>query len=76
MARPSPQLCWDRPRAYLPEPLDLLAVLGVVSVNRVLLPVAHVYLLHAAQHQLQGGTGISSPGPAPSPQVYSASLTH
>lgn len=42
------------PRTYLPEPLDLLAVLGVVSVNSVLLPVAHVYLLHAAQHELQG----------------------
>lgn len=41
-----------RPRAHLPEPLDLLAVLGVVPVDGVLLPVAHVYLLHAAQHQL------------------------
>lgn len=38
--------------AHLPEPLDLFAVLGVVPVDGVLLPVVHVDLLHAAQHQL------------------------
>ena len=37
---------------YLPEPVDLLAVLGVMSVDRVLLPVGHIDLLHPTQHQL------------------------
>lgn len=56
--------------AHLPEPLDLLAVLGVVPVDGVLLPVVHVDLLHAAQHQL--GTGHSQQGhrnKAPRPHI-------
>ena len=36
-----------------PEPLDLLAGLGVVAVDGVPLPVLHVDLLHTTQHQLQ-----------------------
>lgn len=38
---------------YLPEPVDLLAVLGVMPVDGVLLPVGQIDLLHPAQHQLQ-----------------------
>lgn len=38
---------------YLPEPVDLLAVLGVMSVDGVLLPVSQIDLLHPTQHQLQ-----------------------
>lgn len=38
---------------YLPEPLDLLGIAGVVAVDRVALPIIDVDLLHAAQHQLQ-----------------------
>lgn len=37
----------------LPEPDNLLAVEGVVSVDRVALPVLYIDLLHAAQHQFQ-----------------------
>lgn len=61
-------------RTHLPEPLDLLAVLGVVPVDGVLLPVVHVYLLHAAQHQLRGRAsgrqGAARP-PAPRPLTRS-----
>lgn len=39
-------------RQYLPEPDDLFAVPGVVTVHRVPLPVLKVDLLHAAQHHL------------------------
>lgn len=59
--------CGDRPRAHLPEPLDLLAVLGVVPVDGVLLPVAQVYLLHAAQHQLRRREGLSGTQHQPRP---------
>ena len=38
---------------HLPEPVDLLAVFGVVSVDGVLLPVGQINLLHPAQHQLE-----------------------
>ena len=38
---------------YLPEPLDLFAILGVVPVDGVPLPVVDVDLLHAAQQELQ-----------------------
>lgn len=38
---------------YLPEPVDLLAVFGVVSVDGVFLPVGQINLLHPTQHQLQ-----------------------
>lgn len=38
---------------YLPEPVNLLAVLGVMSVDGVLLPVSQIDLLHPTQHQLQ-----------------------
>lgn len=55
-----------RALTHLPEPLDLLAVLGVVPVDGVLLPVIHVYLLHAAQHQLQRRRG-SAPRRQPPP---------
>lgn len=37
---------------HLPEPLDLLAALGVMPVDGVLLPVIQVNFLHATQHQL------------------------
>lgn len=40
---------------YLPEPVDLLAVLGVMSVDGVLLPVGQIDLLHPTKHQLQKG---------------------
>lgn len=60
--------CGDRRRAHLPEPLDLLAVLGVVPVDGVLLPVAQVYLLHATQHQLRRRGGVRHPAPALSPR--------
>lgn len=40
-------------RTDLPEPDDLLAGARVVAVDGVPLPVVHVHLLHAAQHQLQ-----------------------
>lgn len=56
-----------RPRAHLPEPLDLLAVLGIVPVDGVLLPVAHVYLLHAAQHQLRRRERVSGTQHQPRP---------
>lgn len=59
--------CGDRPRAHLPEPLDLLAVLGVVPVDGVFLPVAQVYLLHAAQHQLRRREGLSGTQHQPRP---------
>ena len=39
-------------RLYLPEPVDLLAVLGVMSIDSVLLPVGQINLLHPTQHQL------------------------
>ena len=39
--------------AYLPEPLDLLAILCVVPVDGVSLPIIHVNLLHSAQQELQ-----------------------
>lgn len=38
---------------YLPEPVNLLAVLGVVSINGVLLPICQINLLHPTEHQLQ-----------------------
>lgn len=38
--------------AYLPEPVDLLAVFGVMSVDGVFLPVGQIDLLHPTQHQL------------------------
>ena len=38
---------------YLPEPLNLLAVPGVVTVHSMLLPLSDVKLLHPTQHQLQ-----------------------
>ena len=38
---------------YLPEPLDLFAILGVVPVDGVPLPVVDVDLLHSAQQELQ-----------------------
>lgn len=38
---------------YLPEPVDLLAVLCVVSIDGVFLPVGQIDLLHPAKHQLQ-----------------------
>lgn len=41
------------PSPYLPEPVDLLAVLGVMPVDGVLLPVGQIDLLHPTQHQLQ-----------------------
>lgn len=57
--------------------IDLLAVLGVVPVDSVLLPVAHVYLLHAAQHQLQREREcVNDPAPAPSPPAHSTSSAH
>ena len=40
-------------QSNLPEPHNLLAVPGVVSVDGVFLPLPNVELLHAAQHQLQ-----------------------
>jgi hypothetical protein len=36
-----------------PEPLDLLAIAGVVAINTVTFPVVNVHFLHTAQHQLQ-----------------------
>lgn len=63
---PSRHVCVFRPRPlacvcsvthsvcpYLPEPVDLLAVLGVMSIDGVLLPVGQIDLLHPTQHQLQ-----------------------
>ena len=38
---------------YLPEPLDLFAVLRVVPVDGIALPVVHIDLLHPTQQQLQ-----------------------
>lgn len=40
----------------LPEPDDLFAVPGVVSIDRVPLPVLQVHLLHAAEHHLHTHT--------------------
>lgn len=37
---------------YLPEPDDLFAVSCIVTIHCVPLPVLQVYLLHAAQHDL------------------------
>ena len=37
---------------YLPEPLDLLAVPGVVAIHGVFLPLPSVQVLHTTQHQL------------------------
>lgn len=37
---------------YLPEPHDLFAISSIVSVNRVLLPVCQIDLLHSTQHHL------------------------
>lgn len=72
-----PDWVGTHPRTHLPEPLDLLAVLGVVPVDSVLLPVAHVYLLHAAQHQLQREREcVNDPAPAPSPPAHSTSSAH
>jgi len=42
--------------AYLPEPLDLLASTGVVTIDGVTFPVVNVNLLHATQHQLSPQT--------------------
>ena len=42
---------------YLPEPLDLLGVACVMSVDCVLLPIINVDLLHTTQHQLWTETG-------------------
>lgn len=39
--------------SYLPEPVNLFAVFGVVSINGVLLPICQIDLLHPAEHQLQ-----------------------
>lgn len=39
-------------RLYLPEPNDLFAVPGVVSIHCVPLPVLKIDLLHATQHHL------------------------
>lgn len=64
-----------RPSTHLPEPLDLLAVLGIVPVDSVLLPVAHVYLLHAAQHQLRWRERVSGTRRQPFPLVRHASPT-
>lgn len=39
--------------AHLPKPRHLLAVAGVMAVDRVTLPVININLLHSTQHQLQ-----------------------
>ena len=39
--------------SHLPEPLYLLAVAGVVSVDCVSLPLVDIQFLHATEHQLQ-----------------------
>ena len=39
--------------SYLPEPLYLLAIAGVVSVDCVSLPLIDIQFLHATDHQLQ-----------------------
>lgn len=39
--------------SYLPEPLYLFAVAGVVSVDCVSLPLVDIQFLHATEHQLQ-----------------------
>ena len=38
---------------YLPEPLNLFAILGVVPVDGVPLPVIHIDFLHPAQQELK-----------------------
>lgn len=40
-------------KPYLPEPVNLFAVFGVMSVDGVFLPVSQIDLLHPTQHQLQ-----------------------
>lgn len=39
----------DSGSTYLPEPLNLFAILGVVPVDGVSLPVIHVDFLHSAE---------------------------
>ena len=39
--------------AYLPEPVNLFAVFGVMSINGVLLPICQIDLLHPTEHQLR-----------------------
>lgn len=43
---------WGCAFLYLPEPDDLFAVPGVVTIHSVSLPVLQVYFLHATQHHL------------------------
>lgn len=41
---------------YLPEPVDLLAVFGIMPIDGVLLPVIQINFLHPTQHELEQET--------------------
>lgn len=58
--------------AYLPEPVNLLAVLGVVSINGVLLPICQVDLLHTTEHQLQHTENIRSSVASPQSFIHAS----